>query len=283
MLNRGKVRDIYEVGDDLLIVASDRLSAFDCIMPTPIPMKGKVLTGLTLFWLGLFDDVESHLITADVGEMPEDVRLHAEVVEGRSMLVRRAKPAPVECVCRGYLSGSGWKSYKESGEVCGVALPAGLVESDKLPEPIFTPTTKAESGHDEPIGFDEAEEMVGADRAAELRDRSLGLYTRAAEFARTRGVIIADTKFEWGETADGELILIDEALTPDSSRFWPADEYAPGGPQPSFDKQYVRDWLTEIGFNREPPAPELPRDVVARTKEKYVQAYEKITGRAFHG
>ena len=283
MLNRGKVRDIYEVGDDLLIVASDRLSAFDCIMPTPIPMKGKVLTGLTLFWLELFDDVESHLITADVGEMPEDVRLHAEVVEGRSMLVRRAKPAPVECVCRGYLSGSGWKSYKESGEVCGVALPAGLVESDKLPEPIFTPTTKAESGHDEPLGFEEAAEMVGADRAAELRDRSLGLYTRAAEFARTRGVIIADTKFEWGEIADGGLILIDEALTPDSSRFWPADEYAPGGPQPSFDKQYVRDWLTEIGFNREPPAPELPRDVVARTKEKYVQAYEKITGRAFHG
>ena len=279
--NRGKVRDIYEVGEHLLIVATDRISAFDCIMPTPIPCKGKVLTGLTLFWLGKFPDIPNHLVTADVNEMPEAVRRHADVLRGRSMLVRSAAPAPVECVCRGYLSGSGWTSYQETGCVCGVELPPGLRESDKLPEPIFTPTTKAESGHDEPLDFAGAVQLVGAPAAAELRDRTVSLYSRAADYARTRGVIIADTKFEWG-TVDGDTILIDEVLTPDSSRFWPADGYAPGGAQPSFDKQYVRDWLTEIGFNREPPAPELPPEVVARTTEKYVQAFEKLTGQTFN-
>jgi len=278
LFNRGKVRDIYEVGEDLLIVASDRLSAYDSVLPTPIPKKGQVLTGLTLFWLDFFkDDVANHLITADIAEMPESVRMHSNVLRGRAMLVKRAETLPVECVVRGYLSGSGWRSYRENGEVCGVSLPTGLRESDKLPEPIFTPTTKAESGHDEPLSFEESTKLVGEETANTIRDRSLWVYAKAAEYAASRGVIIADTKFEWG-TFDGKLILIDEVLTPDSSRFWPADQYAPGGPQPSFDKQYVRDWLDESGWNHEPPAPELPAEVVAKTTEKYVQAYEKVTG-----
>jgi len=281
--NRGKVRDIYEVGEHLLIVATDRLSAFDCVLPTPIPKKGKVLTALTLFWLDHFKaDVANHLVTADVTAMPEPARRHADVLRGRSMLVRRAKPLPVECVCRGYLSGSAWQSYQEVGAVCGIKLPKGLKESDKLPEPIFTPTTKAESGHDEPLSQEAAAELVGEKTAATIRERSLWVYGKAREFAASRGVIIADTKFEWGE-ADGRLLLIDEVLTPDSSRFWPAEGYRPGGAQPSFDKQYVRDWLNASGWNHEPPAPELPPDVVARTTEKYVQAYEKITGRGFEG
>ena len=283
LLNRGKVRDIYEVGEHLLIVASDRLSAFDSVLPTPIPMKGKVLTGLTLFWLDHFKvDVVDHLLTADVNEMPESVRAHAEVLAGRSMLVHRAETVPVECVVRGYLSGSGWRSYQEGGDVCGIPLPKGLQESDKLPEPIFTPTTKAASGHDEPLDFAGSVRLVGEETANAIRDKSLWVYTQAAEYAASRGVIIADTKFEWG-TAAGRLLLIDEVLTPDSSRFWPADSFAPGGPQPSYDKQYVRDWLDQSGWNHEPPAPELPEDVVARTTEKYVQAYERITGREFQG
>ena len=283
LFSRGKVRDIYEVGDDLLIVASDRLSAFDSVLPTPIPRKGKVLTGLTLFWLDFFrDDVANHLLTADVAEMPEPVRRHSNVLQGRSMLVRRAQPLPVECVVRGYLSGSGWKSYRRDGVVCGVKLKPGLRESDRLPQPIFTPTTKAASGHDEPLTFEGSVDLVGPETAAAIRDRSLWVYSKAAEYAASRGVIIADTKFEWG-AVEGRLILIDEVLTPDSSRFWPADRYAPGGPQPSFDKQYVRDWLDASGWNREPPAPELPAEVVSKTAEKYVQAYEKVTGRGFAG
>lgn len=279
LVKRGKVRDIYSVGEHLLIVASDRLSAFDVVLPTPIPMKGKVLTALTLFWLEHFKgEVENHLVEADVDAMPEPVRQYTDVLRGRSMLVRKAEPMPVECVVRGYLSGSGWQSYKESGQVCGVALPSGLKESDQLPQPIFTPTTKADSGHDEPIDMAEAAKTVGEERANTLAEKSLALYAAGAEYARQRGVIIADTKFEWG-LVDGRLILIDEVLTPDSSRFWPADEYAPGGAQPSFDKQYVRDWLTQSGWDKEPPAPELPPDVVAKTTEKYVQAYEKITGK----
>ena len=278
LLHRGKVRDIYEVGDDLLIVASDRLSAFDSVLPTPIPMKGKVLTGLTLFWLDfLKGDVRNHLIAADVDAMGDGVRAHADVLRGRSMLVRRAKPLAVECVVRGYLSGSAWASYQESGSVCGIALRKGLVESDKLPQPIFTPTTKAESGHDEPLDFGAAAGLVGEETARTIRDRSLWVYQKASEYAASRGVIIADTKFEWG-TVNGELILIDEVLTPDSSRFWPADAYAPGRAQASFDKQYVRDWLNESGWDHEPPAPALPPDVVAGATERYMQAYEKIAG-----
>ena len=281
LLNRGKVRDIYEVGEDLLIVASDRLSAFDSVLPTPIPLKGEVLTQLTLFWLDfLKDEVANHLITADVEAMPEPVRAHADVLRGRSMLVHKADTLPVECVCRGYLSGSGWTSYQECGAVCGMVLPAGLKESDKLPDPIFTPTTKADSGHDEPLSFEGAVEMVGEPMARAIRNQSLWVYRTASEYAASRGVIIADTKFEWG-MVNGELTLIDEVLTPDSSRFWPADEYKPGGTQASFDKQYVRNWLNESGWDHEPPAPPLPEEVVRGTTEKYVQAYEKITGREF--
>jgi phosphoribosylaminoimidazole-succinocarboxamide synthase len=278
--SRGKVRDIYEVGDCLLIVATDRLSAFDVVLPTPIPRKGDVLTALTLFWLALFrSEVANHLVTADVMQMPAPARRHADALRGRSMLVRRAVPLRVECVVRGYLAGSGWKSYRQEGAVCGVRLPRGLKESSRLPQPVFTPSTKAETGHDDPLDFAGVVRLVGEEHARLLRDKSLWLYSRAAEYAASRGVLIADTKFEWG-LVDGRLTLIDEVLTPDSSRFWPSDGYAPGGPQPSYDKQYVRDWLDASGWNREPPAPTLPPDVVARTTEKYVQAYERITGRA---
>ena len=277
-LTRGKVRDIYEVNGNLLIVATDRISAYDSILPTGIPYKGKVLTALTLFWLDLLKDVvENHLITADVDEMGPAAQRHADVLRGRSMLVRKAKVFPVECVARGYLAGSGWKEYSQSGTVCGISLPSGLRECDKLPAPIFTPATKATSGHDENISFERAAEMIGRETAGTLRDATLEVYNRAADYARERGIIICDTKFEWGEV-DGKIILADEVLTPDSSRFWPAEGYAPGRPQPSFDKQYVRDWLTQSGWNREPPAPELPDDVVGKTSEKYRQAYEILTG-----
>jgi len=277
--NRGKVRDIYEVGEDLLIVATDRISAFDSILPTGIPGKGKVLTGLTLFWLDLLKDVTpNHLVTANVAEMGPDLQPHADALRGRSMLVKKANVLPIECVARGYLAGSGWKEYSRSGTVCGVKLPDGLVEADKLPEPIFTPATKAESGHDENISFERAAEIIGREAASRIRDRTLELYARGRDYAAERGIILCDTKFEWGE-ADGEITLIDEVLTPDSSRFWPADRYKPGGPQPSFDKQYVRDWLIESGWDKEPPAPELPDDVVRKTSEKYLQAYELIAGK----
>ena len=277
--NKGKVRDIYEIGDRLLIVATDRISAFDSILPTGIPRKGRVLTALTLFWLDFFKNaVKNHLVTADVAEMGPELQPHAAVLRGRSMLVKKAEVFPVECVARGYLAGSGWSSYQRDGTVCGIALPPGLTESDKLPEPIFTPATKAESGHDENISFKEMAGIVGEETATALRDKTLDLYTRARDYAAGRGVIICDTKFEWG-VVDGEITLIDEVLTPDSSRFWPALGYAPVRSQPSFDKQYVRDWLIESGWDREPPAPELPLDVVRKTSEKYVQAYEIIAGK----
>lgn len=275
---RGKVRDIYEVGDDLLIVATDRLSAFDVVLPTPIPDKGKVLTQLSLFWFDkLRGIVPSHIITAS--DFTGALAPYAAELAGRSMLVKRTEPIPIECVVRGYLSGSGWKDYQKSGRVCGIPLPAGLVESSQLPEPIFTPSTKATTGHDENISFEEAASRIGETLALRLRDVSIEIYSRAAAYASARGIIIADTKFEFG-LAGQELIWIDEALTPDSSRFWPADEYQPGRAQPSFDKQYVRDYLERIGWNKQPPAPALPPEVVAATRARYREAFERLTGRA---
>jgi phosphoribosylaminoimidazole-succinocarboxamide synthase len=273
---RGKVRDIYELGDQLLIVATDRLSAFDVVLPTPIPDKGPVLTQLSLFWFEkLARVVPNHVISAD--NFAGVLAPYADALQGRAMLVRRTEPVPIECVVRGYLSGSGWKDYQKTGSVCGIALPAGLRESDRLPEPIFTPSTKATSGHDENISFDETVERIGQPLAEKLRDTSLAIYKSAAEFASARGIIIADTKFEFG-LVGGELIWIDEALTPDSSRFWPGNQYMPGKPQPSFDKQYVRDYLEKIGWNKQPPAPPLPADVVAATRDKYREAYQRVTG-----
>jgi phosphoribosylaminoimidazole-succinocarboxamide synthase len=278
---RGKVRDIYEAGDDLLMVASDRISAFDVVLPTPIPDKGRVLTGLSLFWFERSADiVANHLLTADVERFPAEFRDHREELAGRAMLVKRARVVPIECVARGYLSGSGWKEYRETGRVCGIELPEGLVESDRLPEPIFTPATKAAEGHDENISLEKAAELVGQGLAQKLKELTLTLYDFAAALAMERGIIVADTKFEFG-FADGKLILVDEVLTPDSSRFWPADRYRPGGPQPSFDKQYVRDWLDGSGWDHEPPAPELPPDVVGQTAVRYREAYERITGESF--
>jgi len=280
LLSRGKVRDMYALDGNLLIVATDRISCFDVVLQTAIPYKGKVLTHLTEFWLDYLKDlVPNHLITADVDAMGPAVAPHRDVLRGRCMLVRRAQVLPVECVVRGYLSGSGWRSYRRDGTVCGIRLPEGLVESDKLPEPIFTPTTKAEEGHDLPMSMARVEEQLGAEPAGRLRDLSIAVYCRAADYARTRGIIIADTKFEWG-MIDGELTLIDEVLTPDSSRFWPADDYEPGRPQQSYDKQYVRDWLDESGWNHEPPSPELPEEVVRRTTEKYLEVCRLLTGRA---
>ncbi len=272
------MRDIYEVGDRLLIVATDRLSAFDVILPTPIPDKGKVLTQLSLFWFQkLADIVPHHVISA--ANFTGELAPYADSLEGRAMLVRRTEPALIECVVRGYLSGSGWKDYQKTSAICGVPLPAGLRESEKLPEAIFTPSTKATTGHDENISFDETVSRIGRSLAERLRDTSLTLYKRAAEHAAKNGIIIADTKFEFGLLGD-ELIWIDEALTPDSSRFWPAAEYSAGQAQASFDKQYVRDYLERIGWNKQPPAPELPADVVAATRDKYRDAYQRITGHA---
>jgi phosphoribosylaminoimidazole-succinocarboxamide synthase len=273
---RGKVRDIYELGDQLLIVATDRLSAFDVVLPTPIPHKGPVLTQLSLFWFEkLASIVPNHVISAD--NFAGVLAPYADALQGRAMLVRRTEPVPIECVVRGYLSGSGWKDYQKAGSVCGIALPAGLHESDRLPEPIFTPSTKATSGHDENISFDETVARIGQPLAEKLHDTSLAIYKSAAEFASARGIIIADTKFEFG-LVGGELIWIDEALTPDSSRFWPGNQYLPGKPQLSFDKQYVRDYLEKIGWNKQPPAPPLPDDVVAATRDKYREAYQRVTG-----
>lgn len=277
---KGKVRDVYASGDYLVIVATDRLSAFDCILPTPIPDKGRVLTQMTLFWLDLLRDVTpNHFVTANVDEYPAAFRPFRDQLEGRSMLVHRAKMIEAECVARGYLSGSGWKDYKRTGGVCGIALPAGLRESDRLPEPIFTPATKAQTGHDENISFEDVSRAIGSELAGRIRDLTLAIYAKAAEYARTCGIILADTKFEFGFLRD-RLVLADEVLTPDSSRFWPLAEYQPGGPQPSFDKQYVRDYLESIGWNKQPPAPALPEDVVSRTSEKYREAYRILTGRA---
>jgi phosphoribosylaminoimidazole-succinocarboxamide synthase len=276
---RGKVRDVYRVDGRLLIVASDRISAFDYILGTGIPDKGKVLTQLSIFWFDFLRDlVPNHLLTANVDEYPAPLPGFRDQLEGRSMLVKRADMVDIECVARGYLSGSGWKEYREQGTVCGIRLPAGLKESDRLPEPIFTPSTKATSGHDENVPFDAVANAVGADLAGRLRDLTLSIYSKAARYAETRGVIIADTKFEFG-FAGGELILGDEVLTPDSSRFWPAETYQPGGAQHSYDKQYVRDYLEAIRWNKQPPAPSLPDDVAAKTGEKYKQAYRALTGR----
>jgi phosphoribosylaminoimidazole-succinocarboxamide synthase len=275
---RGKVRDIYDLGDRLLIVATDRLSAFDVVLPTPIPDKGKVLTQLSLFWFEkLADVVPHHVITA--ANFTGELVPYAASLEGRAMLVKRTEPIPIECVVRGYISGSGWKDYQKTGAICGVPLPAGLKESQKLPEPIFTPSTKATTGHDENISFEEAASRIGRSLAERVRDTSLTLYKRGAEHAAENGIILADTKFEFG-LLNGQMIWIDEALTPDSSRFWPSAEYAPGKSQASFDKQYVRDYLERIGWNKQPPAPELPPDIVSATTEKYREAYQLITGHA---
>jgi phosphoribosylaminoimidazole-succinocarboxamide synthase len=274
---RGKVRDIYDAGDKLLIVATDRLSAFDVILPTPIPDKGRVLTQLSLFWFDLLRDViPNHVLSAT--EFPAPFDTYRDELAGRSMLVRKTAPLPIECVVRGYISGSGWKEYQATGKICGIALPAGLRESDRLPEPIFTPATKAVSGHDENISFERAASLIGNERAQRARDVSLEIYRRSAAYAEPRGVLLADTKFEFGVLND-ELVWIDEALTPDSSRFWPAARYKPGGPQPSFDKQFVRDYLESIHWPKTPPGPELPLEVVAATREKYREAYRILTGR----
>lgn len=276
----GKVRDIYKVDSDhLLFVATDRISAFDYVLATGIPEKGRVLTQMSLFWFDFLKEmVANHLVTADVSRYPEELQKYSGQLRGRSMLVVRANMVNVECVVRGYLSGSGWKEYKSSGAVCGIALPAGLRESDKLPEPIFTPATKATTGHDENIAFDEMVKLVGRDLSEKLRDLSLRIYQAAADYAETRGIIIADTKFEFGQTEKG-LILADEVLTPDSSRFWPADKYQAGGTQESFDKQYVRDYLESIRWNKQPPAPALPPEVAENTSKKYIEAYTQLAGR----
>ena len=276
LIARGKVRDIYDLGEHLLIVATDRLSAFDVILPTPIPDKGRVLTQLSLFWFEKLASICPHHVISATDFSGPLVNYRSEL-QGRSMIVRRTKPLPIECVARGYISGSGWKDYRATGKICGIPLPVGLKESDRLPEPIFTPATKETTGHDENISFEETASRIGQELAGRLRDITLEVYKRASEYAAERGIIIADTKLEFGMDG-GELIWIDEALTPDSSRFWPADSYAPGKAQPSFDKQFVRDYLERIGWAKQPPAPALPPDVVNGTRAKYREAYERLTG-----
>ena len=274
---RGKVRDVYDLGDRLAIVATDRISAFDWVLPTGIPDKGRVLTGLTRFWLEHLG-IPNHLLSMNLQDIGPAFAERADVLQGRTMLVRKTQVTPIECVVRGYLVGSGWKEYRRTRSVCGIPLPEGLREADALPEPIFTPATKEESGHDINISFQKMVEIVGRELADTLRQRSLEVYRRGADYARGRGIIIADTKFEWGTLPDGEVILIDEVLTPDSSRFWPADAYQPGGNPPSFDKQFVRDWLETTGWDKNSTPPELPANVVAGTRQKYLEAYERLTG-----
>ena len=278
-VHRGKVRDLYELEDELLIISTDRLSAFDVVLPNGIPDKGRVLTGLSKFWFDYTEDVvENHLITTEVADYPEALHVDAEVLTGRSMLVRKAERIDVECVVRGYLAGSGWASYQKTGEICGQKLPAGLRESERLPELLFTPTTKAEQGeHDEPISIEQMRDEVGSELTDRLIDASFALFNAASQHAENAGIILCDTKFEFGQR-NGDLILIDEVFTPDSSRFWPADLYEPGKPQQSFDKQFVRDYLSEIGWDKQPPAPELPAEVIAKTSEKYREAYRLIVG-----
>ena len=280
LINRGKVRDLYEVNGSILMIATDRLSAFDVVFNEPIPDKGRVLTQLSLFWFDrLKHMVPNHLIEWDVDRFPEGLKRYRDILYQRSVLVKKAKPLAIECIVRGYISGSGWKDYQKTGAVCGIRLPEGLKESDKLPEPIFTPSTKAEVGeHDENIDFEKACEIVGDDIAKRVRDISIALYKEASEYALSRGIIIADTKFEFGFIED-ELCLIDEVLTPDSSRFWPLDEYRPGGAQPSFDKQFVRDYLESINWDKRPPAPKLPDEIIEKTRKRYLEAYKRITGR----
>jgi phosphoribosylaminoimidazole-succinocarboxamide synthase len=276
---RGKVRDLYSLNEQLLFVATDRISAFDYVLATGIPEKGRVLTQLSLFWFDFLKDVvKNHLITANVDQYPAALKKYADDLRGRSMLVTKAQMIDIECVARGYLSGSGWKEYQQTGAVCGIKLPAGLRESDKLPEPIFTPATKALTGHDENISIEEMAKRTGKELAEKLRDLTLKIYKTAADYAAGRGIIIADTKFEFGQTSQG-LVLADEVLTPDSSRFWPADKYQPGKAQESFDKQFVRDYLEAIKWNKQPPAPSLPEDVARKTSEKYIEAYRILAGR----
>jgi phosphoribosylaminoimidazole-succinocarboxamide synthase len=288
LARRGKVRDVYDLGEHLLIVATDRISAFDYVLGSGIPDKGRVLTQLSAFWFEKVADLTAHhLVSTDVAEFPATARQYRDVLEGRSMLVRKTEPLPVECVARGYLSGSGWKEYQKTGAVCGISLPTGLTESARLPSPIFTPATKAESGHDENVSEAQAGAIVGQELITRLRDLTLEIYARGVEYAGARGIIIADTKFEFGLSrrsaagakAEDHLLLIDEVLTPDSSRFWPRGEYAPGRGQPSFDKQFVRDYLEQIGWNKQPPVPSLPDEVVLKTREKYLDAYRLLTGR----
>ena len=283
LIKRGKVRDIYDLGENLLMVATDRISAFDVVMPDPIPDKGIILTQISLHWFEIMKPViDNHVLSADINEYPAACRPYAENLQGRSMLVKKTKPLPIECVVRGYLSGSGWKSYQDSRTVCGINLPQGLRESDKLPEPIFTPSTKEELGaHDINIDFDEAARMIGSDLASKVKELSLAIYKKGAEMAAEKRIIIADTKFEFGLIGK-ELILIDEVLTPDSSRFWPKDSYRPGGPQQSFDKQYVRDHLISINWNKRPPGPSLPEDIIRNTRKKYLEALSQLTGSS-HG
>jgi len=276
LARRGKVRDVYDLGDRFLFVATDRISAFDVVLSPGIPDKGKVLTQISTFWFRKFEDVENHLLETDFERFPDDIRKHEEL-RGRSVLVKKCSVVPVECVARGYLVGSGLKEYRESGKVCGIELGPGLTTASKLPTPIFTPATKEDTGHDINISFEQMAEIVGHDLASKLRDLTLSLYSRAAEFAQSRGIIIADTKFEFGLMGD-EVIWIDEALTPDSSRFWPADSYVVGKNPPSYDKQFVRDWLETTGWDKNPPAPELPAEVVEKTREKYLEAYKVLTG-----
>jgi len=277
--SQGKVRDVYRLGDQLLIVATDRISAFDCVLPTGIPDKGRVLTQMSVFWFDFLRDLTAtHFLTADVDRYPRELQPFRSHLEGRSMLVKLADMVPIECVARGYLAGSGWKEYRTGGTVCGIPLPKGLKESSRLPEPIFTPATKAQTGHDENISFERMAAIVGTDTARKLRDLTLAIYGRAASYAESRGIIIADTKFEFG-FIDGELVLGDEVLTPDSSRFWPLDGYQPGRAQNSYDKQYVRDYLEAIHWNKQPPAPVLPPEVAQKTSEKYREAYRLLTGR----
>ncbi len=290
-VRRGKVRDVYDLGDELLLVASDRLSAFDVVMPKGIPHKGEVLTRISCFWFERLKEVRHHLIELIEDRTPAGMEPYLEQLRGRAVRVRKTKVLPIECVVRGYITGSGWKEYCQSGSVCGIKLPAGLRQCDRLPEPIFTPATKEEQGHDENISFERTCQIVGEETARYLRDRSIAVYNSAAEYARQRGVIIADTKFEWGIDArkdsrtsgvgDDAPILIDEVLTPDSSRFWPADTYEPGRDQPSFDKQFVRNYLETLDWNKTPPGPQLPDDVVAGTSKRYIEAYERLTGRKF--
>ncbi|MEA1991928.1 MAG: phosphoribosylaminoimidazolesuccinocarboxamide synthase [Thermodesulfobacteriota bacterium] len=278
LLHRGKVRDIYKVGGHLLIVATDRLSAFDVVLPTPIPDKGRILTQMSLFWFEKLKDlVPNHLVQTDVTQFPEELKPFSKSLEGRSMLVKEAKPLPVECIVRGYIAGSGWKDYLRTGSVCGIKLPEGMLESQQLPDAVFTPSTKADVGsHDENISFEQVRKLLGKDVAEKARDISIRLYKIAADYARQRGVIIADTKFELG-ISGGELILIDEVLTPDSSRFWPAEDYSPGRSQPSFDKQFVRDYLESISWDKKPPGPELPADIAEKTRQRYLEALRRLT------
>jgi phosphoribosylaminoimidazole-succinocarboxamide synthase len=280
--NRGKVRDIYEINALLLIIATDRISAFDVVLPNGIPYKGKVLTRLSEFWFKYTSDIiENHLITTQIEQMNNKIiTQHKDILQGRSMLVKKVDVIPVECVIRGYLAGSGWKEYQGVQSICGIKLPQGLKESEKLPEPIFTPSTKATTGHDENISFTKVVNMIGKKLAEELKEKSMKVYLKASEYARSRGIIICDTKFELGITQDNKIILVDEALTPDSSRFWPLEGYKPGRPQPSYDKQFIRDYLESIHWDKKPPAPQLPPDIIQKTSEKYLNAYEALTGKS---